>query len=142
MMKRRLLVIMLIATSAAAAPIRPSVQQIMSWLVATPHPQYPPDARARGATGSGMFKIHFIRKTGTVRYVQILQSTGDKALDAAAVTAFKHWRFKPGVLPSVRSMALKPTKEPFADEDFVVKVPVTFTLGTKPRVGGPFASPR
>ena len=141
-MNRHLLVILLIAASAAAAPARPSVQQIMSWRVATPYPEYPAEARARGVTGSGMFKIHFIRKTGTVRSVQILQSTGDKAQDAAAVTAFKHWQFKPGVLPSVRSLALKPTKEAFADEDFVAKVPVTFTLRAKPQVGGPFASPR
>jgi TonB family protein len=139
MVKRRLLLIMLAAASAAAAPNRPSVAQIMSWRVATPPPDYPLEARARRATGSGVFKIHFIAQTGTVRYVQVLQSTGDKTLDAAAVTAFRRWRFKSGVLPTMHQLAEVPTKEPYADVDFVVKVPVTFTLSGS-AVGGPFGS--
>jgi len=145
MVKRRFLpIIVVAAASVAAAPVRPSVEQIMSWRVATPPPDYPVEARARGATGSGVFKIHFVAKTGTVRYVQILKSTGDKTLDAAAVRAFRQWRFRSGMLPTVRTLAQQPTTEPFADEDFVVKVPVTFTLasGGKAHVGGQFASPR
>jgi TonB family protein len=142
MVKRRSLLMLAVATSVAAAPLRPSPEQIMSWRVRTPPPDYPAEARARGAAGSGVYKIHFIAKTGTVRYVQVVKSTGDKSLDAAAVRAFRQWRFRSGVLPTMRSLAEKPTKEPFADEDFVVKVPVTFTLGGKTQVGGQFASPR
>jgi TonB family protein len=130
------------ATSVAAAPVRPSSEQIMSCRVRTPPPDYPAEARARRATGSGVYKIHFIAKTGTVRYVQIVKSTGDSSLAAAAVTAFKQWRFKAGVLPTMRALAQQPAKEPYVDEDFVVKVPVTFALGGKAQLGGQFASPR
>src|SRR6266446_2979148 len=106
MVTRRFWPILLVAaTTAAAAPVRPSVDKIMSWRVATPPPDYPVEARARGATGSGVFKIHFVAKTGAVRYVQVLKSTGDKTLDAAAVTAFRRWRFKSGVLPTMRTLA-------------------------------------
>jgi TonB family protein len=122
--------------------VQPSPEQIMSWRVKTPLPDYPMEARARRAIGSGVYKIHFIVKTGTVRYVQIVKSTGDKSLDTAAVTAFKQWRFKSGVLPTVRALAQQASKEPYADEDFVVKVPVTFTLGSKPQLGGQFGSRR
>jgi TonB family protein len=119
----------------AAASSQPSPAQILSWQIAKPYPEYPASARARQATGSGVFKLHFKTKTGTVRSVEIVQSTGDKALDASCVKAFSRWRFKPGVLPSIKSGNPK-TKEPFADEDFVAKIPITFTMNGQVDQGG------
>ena len=115
----------------------PSIEQILSWRVATPKPEHPVEALRRRATGSGVFKVHFRTATGTVRSVEIFQSTGDKALDAAAIKTFWRWRFKAGVLPSIRSMNSQ-TREPFGDEDFVTKIPVTFTLASGNQVNGPF----
>src|SRR5262245_8792945 len=111
---------MVLAANAADPPSgAPTLEQMQSWLLAKPYPEYPTDARARRTTGSGLFKLHFISKTGTVRYVQVIQSTGDKSLDAACIRAFRRWRFKPGVVPSMKRQ-FPQTKEPFADEDFIV----------------------
>jgi TonB family protein len=129
-------IVYLIGASVAAAAVAgapPSPAQIMSWIIAKPYPEYPAEAQARHATGSGVFKLHFITKTGTVRYVQVVQSAGDKALDAACIRAYSRWRFKPGVLPSIKSINPQ-TKELFADEDFIAKIPVTFTLAAGPQV--------
>jgi TonB family protein len=125
-----------------AAPPGPSFKQIESWIIARPSPIYPVAAVARGEAGSGVIKLHFKVKTGTVRSVEVVESTGYKALDAAAAEALSQWRFKAGVLPSIRS--LNPhTKEPFADEDFVAKVPVTFALSAGGQVNmGGFGAPR
>jgi TonB family protein len=103
------------------------LEQIESWIVARPAPAYPPEALARAQAGSGVVKLHFKVKTGTVRTIQVTQSTGHKALDGAAVNAFKQWQFKAGALPSIRRFNPQ-SKEPFADEDFVMKIPFTFRL--------------
>jgi TonB family protein len=120
-----IMLVIVVAGHVTAAPDRPSPAQMKRWKIASPYPEYPAEARVRGATGSGMFKLHFKIKTGTVRTIEIFKSTGDKALDAAAIKAFSQWKFKPGVLPSIKSINPK-TKEPFADEDFIAKIPVTF----------------
>ena len=128
-----------ICTSASA---RPTVAQIESWIVARPSPQYPSEALARREAGSGVIKLHFKVRTGAVRTAEVAQSTGYKTLDAAALSAFRQWRFKAGVLPSIRSFNPN-TKEPFADEDFVAKIPFTFALasGGQVKTGG-FGSAR
>ena len=139
MVKRRLLPIILLAAFAAPAPARPTVEQIESWIIAKPSPQYPAEALARREAGSGVIKLHFRVKTGTVRTATVSQSTGFKDLDAAAVRAFSQWRFKAGVLPTIRSLNAN-TKEPFADEDFDAKIPITFTSssggGVRSRMAG------
>jgi TonB family protein len=89
--------------------------------------KYPESARLPGATGTGFFKVRMQRKTGKVKTVTILRSTGDKELDNSAIKSLKRWRFKPGVLPSIRSIHPK-TDDPFADEDFLMMVPVRFVL--------------
>ena len=102
---RMVLVLMTAGTAfCAAASDRPTVKQIESWIIARPSPDYPAEALARRETGSGVVKVHFKVKTGTVRTIQVIQSTGHKALDAAAVKAFNQWRFRAGVLPSIRQV--------------------------------------
>ena len=121
------------SVTSAAPSHRPTVNQIQSWVISRPSPEYPREALARGEAGSGVIKLHFSVRTGAVRTAEVVQSTGHKALDAAAMSAFRRWRFKAGVLPSIRS--LNPhTKEPFADEDFVAKIPFTFALASGGRV--------
>ncbi|PYX11743.1 MAG: hypothetical protein DMG84_23280 [Acidobacteria bacterium] len=75
----------LVATGALAGPYL------------TPKPVYPESARQRRITGSGIFKLDVSVKTGQLKRVKIVRSTGNRALDAAAVWALLHWRFKPGV---------------------------------------------
>jgi TonB family protein len=46
--------------------------------------------------GSGVFLVFVRKKTGAVTNVKISKSTGYKALDVAATSAFSRWRFRPG----------------------------------------------
>ena len=118
-------VAMVAATMAAGT--RPTPAQITLWIIAKPNPEYPLEAQARRARGSGEFLLHFITTTGTVRRIEIVKSTGDKALDSACIQAYSRWRFKPGVLPSAKSLSPL-AKRSLPDDEFLMKIPVTFTL--------------
>ena len=61
-----------------------------------PKPEYSIQARARRLEGRGVFLLH-TRPDGTVRSVDIIQSTDHPELDQAGVAAFKKWRFRSGV---------------------------------------------
>jgi TonB family protein len=140
MVNARLVLIALVAAGIAicsGASPRPTITQIESWIVTRPSPQYPAEALARREAGSGVIKLHFKVRTGAVRTAKVAQSTGYKTLDGAAVSAFCQWTFKAGVLPPIRSLNPN-TKEPFADEDFVAKIPFTFALasGGQVKTGG------
>lgn len=74
-----------------------------------PKPDYPYEARAKRLTGSGVCVVNVDPSTGNVTSADMVQSTGSPILDNAAVSAFRRWRFKPGVLSKA-------------------KIPVTFTL--------------
>jgi TonB family C-terminal domain len=72
-------------------------------------PQYPYEARARGLTGRGLVLLDVNPQTGYVTSARMLQITGHKILDDAAVEAFRQWRFKSGTVTKV-------------------KIPITFTM--------------
>ena len=74
-----------------------------------PRPDYPYEARRQHATGSGIAILNVDPATGYVVSVEMRQSTGNKLLDAATVSAFRRWRFKPGTVS-------------------IVRTPITFTL--------------
>jgi TonB family protein len=116
----------LVALDAFARPYL-TAEQGRQLAIAMPKPVYPESARRRGIAGSGVFKLYVHSKTGRLSSVKILRSTGDRALDAAAIWTLLQWRFKPGVLPTIRQL-YPPSKEPDADEDACVCVPVSFTL--------------
>ncbi|MEB3299047.1 MAG: TonB family protein [Candidatus Sericytochromatia bacterium] len=63
-------------------------------ILARPEPEYPHEARARLAEGSVRAVIR-VAPTGEVLSVRLQRSSGDEALDAAALTAFRRWRFSP-----------------------------------------------
>jgi periplasmic protein TonB len=69
--------------------------------VFAPKPDYPKYARDRHWEGAGCFVLHVDQKTGRVKYVEILKSTGRKILDDEVTTTFSRWRFGPGVAPKV-----------------------------------------
>jgi TonB family protein len=77
-------------------------------LLKHPTPEYPLEARRKLWKGSGMFELEFDQKTGQVRDVRVIKSTGRAVLDAYSIRALKLWRAKP--------QSLK-----------VMRVPVTFT---------------
>jgi TonB family protein len=59
-------------------------------------PEYPATERAQSHFGSGLFRLTLDLKTGAVIRVQIVSSTGFRALDQSAIDSFRRWRWKPG----------------------------------------------
>ena len=97
------------ATAAASAAVQlPGKHQALH----APAPEYPELARREGRTGSGVVLLSVDRQTGRVKNVAMTQSTRQRDLDEAALTAFRQWRFKPG-------------------SDEKVRLPVSFTLPSK-----------
>jgi TonB family protein len=62
---------------------------------------YPITARKQHLEGAGVFEIH-IEPNGSVGSVTILKTTGHTILDAAAITGFRQWRFRPHTIDIVR----------------------------------------
>jgi TonB family protein len=92
----------------------------------SPAPKYPTDAQARHITGAGVFVLRVQIRTGRVKEVVVARSTGHSTLDDAASRALIQWRFKPGVLPPIKEI-LPNLQDPFATEDSLIKIPVSFT---------------
>ena len=66
-----------------------------------PRPSYPYEARRSGTTGSGIARLTVNSAAGSVIDAQMSQSTGSAILDNATLSAFRTWRFKPGVASNV-----------------------------------------
>lgn len=64
-------------------------------------PHYPLAAGAHGVAGRGRFQLMINPSTGLVTDVQILETTHDQRLDAAAMKALRQWRFRPRTLQKV-----------------------------------------
>src|SRR4051812_7760648 len=65
-------------------------------LLFAPRPDYPYEARGARITGSGVVIMQIDTSTGKVVSCRMSPSTGNSALDAAALYAFRQWRFKAG----------------------------------------------
>lgn len=63
-------------------------------LIYAPLPQYPAGAARQGLSGRGLFIADLSMLYGTVNDVRILNSTGSKALDEAAIIALRQWTFR------------------------------------------------
>ena len=70
-----------------------------------PTPVYSAFARAHHLRGDGMFLLH-LRADGTVRSVEITQSTGHAELDQACLSAFSQWRFKPKLVHTTQKVKI------------------------------------
>ena len=77
----------------------------------SPQPVYRPEWAKQGLSGKGVVLVTIDPKTGTVAGVRMLQSTGNKLLDGAALEAYSKWRFKPGSVPQVK-MPIEFTNRP------------------------------
>jgi protein TonB len=78
-----------------------SDEELVGNTTAAPGAAYPEEAQKKKMSGSGVYEL-LIDKAGKIKAVAIVKSSGSGVLDNAAVTAFKRWRFKPGVFQSVR----------------------------------------
>jgi protein TonB len=66
-----------------------------------PKPNYPYEARRGGITGSGIVQLSVNSAAGNVIDARMSHSTGNAILDSATLSAFRRWRFKPGVASDV-----------------------------------------
>jgi TonB family protein len=78
-------------------PLAGQVPPGQTRLVFSPTPPYPFAARRgfQSVKGAGRYRVHFNRD-GSVRDVQVLQSTRDVTLDGAAIETLRKWRSAPG----------------------------------------------
>jgi TonB family protein len=66
-----------------------------------PRPTYPYEARRSGTTGSGVAQLIVDSAAGNVLEARMAQTTGSPILDNATLSAFRRWRFKPGVASNI-----------------------------------------
>ena len=85
-----------------------SISSAKALAINSPRPEYPYEARSRHIMGSGVCVVS-VDPSGSVTDATMVQSIGNPILDNSAVSAFRRWRFRPGVAPKV-------------------KIPITFTM--------------
>jgi TonB family protein len=68
----------------------------------TPSTVYPAEARSKHLAGIGTVLVDVDPMSGYVTATRMLQSTGYRILDEAALNAFRQWRFRPGTVSRVR----------------------------------------
>jgi len=78
-----------------------SDEELMRYALASPGPAFPEEAQKAKIAGSGLYELR-INKAGVTTEVVIVKSSGNAALDNAAKSAFKKWRFKPTIFARVR----------------------------------------
>ena len=67
-----------------------------------PKPVYRPEWAQQALTGKGVVLVTIDQQTGSVTGARMLQSTGNKQLDGAALEAYSQWRFQPGTGSQVK----------------------------------------
>jgi TonB family protein len=99
-----ILVAMLVSVSSLHAQNgAPAVgQQPPPKAIYTPRPVYRPEWAKQGLTGKGVVLVTIDQQTGKVTGARMLQSTGNKQLDGAALEAYSQWRFQPGTGSQVK----------------------------------------
>lgn len=63
--------------------------------IETPPPRYPPAALRRGESGEVLLRID-VDIEGRAANVDVVRGSGSRALDRAAISAVRDWRFRPG----------------------------------------------
>ena len=82
--------------------------------VRSPAPRYPREAQRRGESGTVVLRVH-IDADGRPRDIDLVEGSGSRSLDRAAVDAVRRWRFDPAVRNG------RPTEG-------TLQVPITFRL--------------
>ncbi|MBC8027194.1 MAG: energy transducer TonB [Steroidobacteraceae bacterium] len=125
-MAARALVLLLMATSAAATPSKPRI------LETTP-PIYPEDSRRAQEHGDVSVRV-FITKDGTVASAEVARSSGFPALDSAAVDAAKRWKFSAGTDEAGNAVDAPLQFKVQFNLDHSAPPPATFDAETKRKV--------
>ncbi len=102
-------------SSVNAQPATPVQSVSLPQAVYSPQPVYRPEWAKQGLTGKGVVLVTIDPKTGMVTGTRMLQSTGSKLLDGAALEAYSKWRFKPGSVLQVKmpiEFASRPRPQP------------------------------
>src|SRR5947207_4101278 len=86
----------------ADRPATMSISSAKALATYAPPPDYPSEARSQRITGSGVCVVSVDPRNGNVTEASMAQSTGDRRLDNAAISAFRKWRFKPGTVSKVK----------------------------------------
>jgi TonB family protein len=98
-----ILVAMLVSVSSLLAQNgTPAVAQQPPKAIYTPGPVYRPEWAKLGLSGKGVVLVTIDQQTGKVAGARMLQSTGNKQLDGAALEAYSQWRFQPGTGSQVK----------------------------------------
>ena len=102
----RLLLLLVVSSvslsSLHAQSAGPAGQQSSLKAVYTPKPVYRPEWAKQGLAGKGVVLVTVDKDTGKVNGARMLQSTGSKQLDGAALEAYSQWRFQPGTVSQVK----------------------------------------
>jgi TonB family protein len=80
----------------------PAAGQALPKAIYTPRPVYRPEWAKQGLTGKGVVLVTIDQQTGKVAGARMLQSTGNKLLDGAALEAYSQWRFQAGTGSQVK----------------------------------------
>jgi TonB family protein len=123
-------VIGLLGNMPSALPTILTPQQVMQSVIYAPRPVYPESARLARTTGDGFFIMRIQIRTGRVKTVQVERSTGSQVLDSTIIDTLQRWRFKPDALPPIKRQ-LPHSKDAFATEDSLIRVPISFVLTRK-----------
>lgn len=62
--------------------------------LSTPAPRYPREAQRRGVSGTVLLRVH-VGADGDAGDIDLVQGSGSRDLDRAAVEAVRRWRFAP-----------------------------------------------
>lgn len=119
--------ILLFATISPAGAVEGVAVPKTALATYCPKPKYPLFALMRHEEGRGIFVFRVDIESGPVKNVIVAQSTGHKNLDAAALKAFKQWKFQPGAVASIKQI-FPNSQDPLASQDGLVKVPIAFTI--------------
>jgi TonB family protein len=90
------------ACSLHAQTGAPAAKQQPPKAIYTPQPVYRPEWTKQGLAGKGVVLVTIDQQTGRVTGARMLQSTGNKQLDGAALEAYSQWRFQPGTGSQVK----------------------------------------
>ncbi len=105
-----------IAAPAAPAPAAPApVADRDPQPVRSPAPRYPREAQRRRESGTVLLRVH-VGIDGEPRSIDLVEGSGSRSLDRAAVDAVRRWRFDPAMRGGQAV-------------EGVIQVPITFNLG-------------
>jgi TonB family protein len=93
---------LLFASSSHAQVGAPPAGQQPPKEIYTPQPIYRPEWAKQGLKGKGVVLVTIDQQTGKVIGTRMVQSTGNKQLDGAALEAYSQWRFQPGTGSQVK----------------------------------------